>query len=435
MLSVRALLLVFALVGPAATLQLAAQAIVRGSLPRTTTPQLCAPSPEDWREFRQRLVSGGIKVTGEEDGGEVAGEDAQGSSEPPAAVSERTAVAPANEDLLKSQNEALWKEYLEGAWAHESPCPEPGGLVCRLSLQAQLTRQMRANGGDSSWPEKLRERLLSELPTEDAESASADLLEQWSSNTMYMHRLAESMVADCLQQVASKASDGRVQWGAINEEQRELVRLYSEAQDAWQEVALVLKTGSGREGDDNSSAEGATVATESVVINRPIAKSMSHALAELLLNGDGDGRDGPPLFDETYIQKFLRAFGAQAAVYVGGPDAQGAAGLCVHGFDLPGASEVAPGTRIYVGGVNAIVDAVLEGRMSPLDVRWFVGRRLSVSTADGKWAPIACSRPLALKQCLGLPKPLWHEVLETAGGEVADISRIELLKRTDLEQE
>ena len=40
---------------------------------------------------------------------------------------------------------------------------------------------------------------------------------------------------------------------------------------------------------------------------------------------------------------------------------------------------------------------------------------------------------MALKQCLGLPKPLWHEVLELCGGEMGELSRIELLKRDDLE--
>ena len=39
---------------------------------------------------------------------------------------------------------------------------------------------------------------------------------------------------------------------------------------------------------------------------------------------------------------------------------------------------------------------------------------------------------VALKQCLGLPKPLWHEVLEMCGGESAELSSIELTKRDDL---
>ena len=74
------------------------------------------PSPEDWREFRRRLISGGISVTNEEDGGEVSAAAAV-----EAEAAEREVVAPANEELLRQQNEDLWKEYLEGTWAHESP--------------------------------------------------------------------------------------------------------------------------------------------------------------------------------------------------------------------------------------------------------------------------------------------------------------------------
>ena len=48
---------------------------------------------------------------------------------------------------------------------------------------------------------------------------------------------------------------------------------------------------------------------------------------------------------------------------------------------------------------------------------------------------MACARSVALKQCLGLPKPLWHEVLELCGGELGELSSIELLKRSDLEPE
>ena len=108
--------------------------------------------------------------------------------------------------------------------------------------------------------------------------------------------------------------------------------------------------------------------------------------------------------------------------------------LRAHAHVWQGAVEVAPGTRIFTGGIDAAVDAILEGTRTPLDFRWFVGRRTDVSTADGAWCPIACARPVALKQCLGLPKPLWHEVLELCGGEAAELSRIELLKRTDLEK-
>ena len=98
-----------------------------------------------------------------------------------------------------------------------------------------------------------------------------------------------------------------------------------------------------------------------------------------------------------------------------------------------GDTQAARGTRqAVVSALSCVlrgVDAVLDGSRSALDFRFFVGRRAGVSTADGAWAPIACARPVALKQCLGLPKPLWHEVLELCGGEMGQISRIEFLKR------
>ena len=69
------------------------------------------------------------------------------------------------------------------------------------------------------------------------------------------------------------------------------------------------------------------------------------------------------------------------------------------------------------GAGMAATHAKAASERQPLDFRWFVGRRVGVATDDGAWCPIACARPVALKQCLGLPKPLWHEVLELCGGE------------------
>ena len=68
-------------------------------------------------------------------------------------------------------------------------------------------------------------------------------------------------------------------------------------------------------------------------------------------------------------------------------------GLCIHGFDLPGSSELAAGTKIYSGGIEAIVEAVLDGSRKPLDFRWFVGRRytyyvFNFSVACGRHAPL-----------------------------------------------
>uniref|UniRef100_A0A7S2HS28 Uncharacterized protein n=1 Tax=Zooxanthella nutricula TaxID=1333877 RepID=A0A7S2HS28_9DINO len=197
--------------------------------------------------------------------------------------------------------------------------------------------------------------------------------------------------------------------------------LYASAQDAWQSVCLVTRARSDVE------------AEEAVVINRPLSRRMDEKLAHLLLNG-ADFRS--PRYSDEVVDRLRDAFGRDCAVYFGGPELQTQPGLFVHGFgSLPGAREVAAGTGIYVDGVEAAIDGVLEGRFSPLDFRWFVGRSRGLDTSSGEWCAVACSRPVALKQCLGLPKPLWHEVMELCGGEAAELSRLELIKRNDLAEQ
>ena len=376
------------------------------------------PDPEEWRAFRAKLISGGLRLTGDEDGG-------GGIKEPEAAPPKSSAsVAPKNEELLKEQNEELWKEYYGGAWAHASPGPEAGGLVARVPLQAQLTTLMRGEPGDL-WGDIMRETFTNELPKVDAADAADDesaarLQEQWSSNTVYTYRLADRLISDTLKTVSEMATDGRISIDKVTAEQRAMLEMYSAAQDEWQEVCLVL------EGD----AVGC-VANSALVINRPIAKAMSRQLAELILNG---GEDDPnPRYGPAFVDRFMEAFGDEAAVYVGGPEEQNRPGMLIHGTELDGAEELAPGTRIFTGGFEAAVAAVKAGTCRPLDFRFFIGRRKDVETRQGAWVPVACARPVALKQCLGLPKPLWHEVLELCGGEMAALSAIELLKRPDLE--
>ena len=53
----------------------------------------------------------------------------------------------------------------------------------------------------------------------------------------------------------------------------------------------------------------------------------------------------------------------------------------------------------------------------------------------GKYQPIACSTSIILKQCIQLPKPLFHEVLELCGDDLSRVSQIELSKRDDLKFE
>merc|ERR1712048_1076727 len=126
-------------------------------------------------------------------------------------------------------------------------------------------------------------------------------------------------------------------------------------------------------------------------------------------------------------------FGDNMCMYVGGPEKLEEGATLVHGHgSLEGSVEIAPGTGIYTGGERAAIEAVRDGIHSPLDFRWFVGRHTALQPTDGAWQPAACSRALALKQCLGLPKPLWHEVMELIGGDYEMLSRLELIKREDL---
>jgi hypothetical protein len=80
--------------------------------PRLLRVVACAagPDPEEWRAFRAKLVSGGLKLTGEEDGGG----EVESTPTEPAEPAERQSVAPKNEELLKLQNEALWRECVRG---------------------------------------------------------------------------------------------------------------------------------------------------------------------------------------------------------------------------------------------------------------------------------------------------------------------------------
>ena len=52
------------------------------------------------------------------------------------------------------------------------------------------------------------------------------------------------------------------------------------------------------------------------------------------------------------VAESRQAAPARGMRHLGGPDQQQAPGLLIHGFPLPGAVEISPGTRIYTGGVQ-----------------------------------------------------------------------------------
>lgn len=90
--------------------------------------------------------------------------------------------------------------------------------------------------------------------------------------------------------------------------------------------------------------------------------------------------------------------------------------------DLPGSQEVSPG--IYTGGRSAAAARVLEGEASPQEFKFFAGSiqwtqsQLDEQVAGGVWTVAACSRSVAIKQCLQLPVPLWVEVQRLMGVQI-----------------
>ena len=228
------------------------------------------PSPEEWREFRQKLVSGGLKLTTD-----VADDEAA----PPSVETVRRTVAPKNEALLQSQSDELYKEYISGGWAHPSPV-EAGGLMMRMPLPAQFLTQMR-DGSTDFWPAKLRETIKAELPdagegeTRTAAESEA-LMAKFTSNTMYCYRVGEAMMEERIGSIGAQADEqGRINAKDLKPEELELLRLYSESQNAWQQVCLIL------------AANDGAAAGSSVVLNRPLAKGIDDALALRILNGAG----------------------------------------------------------------------------------------------------------------------------------------------------
>lgn len=370
----------------------------------------------DWRSFRRSLAM--TASSSEED----ESSSASSSSANTAAAKKKkksvtrtttsttavVSVSKENEELLASQNEELHEEYKSGVWAHLTSTPEAGGLVVRMPLEMELYR----NHKHSIMGRRLQKSL------EDGAEMGV-----WYAR-------AKRMIEEEMKSIAGKADEqGQIDATRLGDDSSELLSLYLDNQETWQEVCLVLDHNGGK--------------AKTLVLNRPMAFKLTENLGKLVLNGafSRKGND-MKLVERRDTMRFMMAFSSECAVYVGGPDDQGEPAIMIHGIkDLPGAEEISPGSNIYRGGIDAAVDGVLEGKYSALEFRFFVGchkyeeSALDVAVHLGKYQPIACARSVALKQCISLPKPLWHEVLELCGGSMTDLSTLELMKRGDVQIE
>lgn len=384
----------------------------------------------DWRNFRRNLAQSTPPVS--EDIDDKASGKADELKEATATTS-RTSVSKENEEILSNQSKDLAEEYKAGVWAHEVSTPEVGGLIVRMPIEVELYRNHR----HSIVGRKLKKKY-------------GDMVDEDDATTWY--KKARSLVEDEMQEIASTADDsGQIDSTTLSDESTEMLQIFLDNQETWQEVSLVV------EKDD---ADGTAKA---LVLNRPMAFKLTENLSRLVLHGayltsptlssttSSSSTAIPPISIVTEpeqrgnvgakkdLVKFMLAFGQECAVYVGGADDQDKPATILHGIrDLAGAREISPGTGLYEGGLEAAVDGVLHGKYKPLDFRFFVGCHISeestldVSVVLGKYQPVACARSLALKQCISLPKPLWHEVLELCGGSMAEVSALEMLKRDDI---
>jgi len=374
----------------------------------------------DWRKFRSTLVDSGISGNG-------------------SSVERPKSVSKANEELLNQQSKKLAKEYKDGVWAHESSI-EVGGLVVRLSLEAEIYRskdtlsigkilsaRLERNENNSDTTSIFQKTIDSS--TNDNDLSCSLIVAQ----TLIWYRKAQLLIGEEMKKIAEKANEnGEIDPNGLPLESEDLLKLYIDCQQNWQEVCLVT---------ERNEKDGRAI---TYTLNRPMAFKLTETLAKMLLfgaqmNAATNGR--VPVSETNRYTKFLLAFEKSCGVYIGGPDMQEQPAVLIHGVpDLEGSREVSPGTGLFVGGIDAAIDGVLNGLYKPLDFRFFIGCHkykdgdLDFAINSNKYQPIACARSLALKQCIQLPKPLWHEVMEMCGGELREVSRLELMKRDDIQE-
>jgi hypothetical protein len=365
-----------------------------------------------------------------------------------------------------------------------------GGLVVRMPLEVELRRNYKHSLTGQKLRDKLELRLRRDEQKAKNKYASTTTRDQAAtSNATNATRVqkgspsllpssvdemeiaiwyatAQTLVKDEMTAIAAAAgSDGQLDSSSLSDAASEVLQLFLDHQETWQEVCLVLE----------HSVQSATT----LVLNRPLALQLTDALGKMVLYGTFSSDETQSRSERAAhkaqmptIKDFLKAFGSECGVYLGGPDDQHLPAIMVHGIaDLEGATEIAAGTGLYQGGIKAAVAGVLAGRYKPLEFRFFVGRHsystmttateidwqmllgveayeaamledvmedgipssLDLEVVLGKYQPIACARSLALKQCIQLPKPLWNEVLELCGGELSDISEFEQLKPDDMQ--
>ena len=140
-----------------------------------------------------------------------------------------------------------------------------------------------------------------------------------------------------------------------------------------------------------------------VILNRPTQYSMGY------VSGDESG----PF--------------SQNALYFGGDVGDGTVSFLHGSSSVAGSVEVSNG--VFLGGYESACELVKAGEVEANNCKFFARYcgwgpgQLRSECERGVWYPVACSKQIALKQVIQLPKPLWREVSELVGGNVGYESR------------
>lgn len=136
----------------------------------------------------------------------------------------------------------------------------------------------------------------------------------------------------------------------------------------------------------------------------------------------------PTQYDMGYVSGEPEGPFAKNALYFGGDVGDGTVSFLHGRDDVKGSVEVLPG--VYLGGYESACELVQQdGSACRADEFKFFARycgwapgQLESECERGVWYPIAAAKELSLKQVIQLPKPLWREILELCGGELAEVA-------------
>jgi len=196
----------------------------------------------DWRTFRMNLAESGLPTKPR---GTLPTEMPSRSDNLPSDMKQNNAMKPKsvskeNENILKVQNKKLADEYLSGVWAHSTPTPEVGSLVCRLPLEAEIHHMLDRNAVGK----KLKERLQNNLDIDDSVSKSSygnDSFDRSTSlhslsfsplaaQTIHWYKRAQLLVSQELKKVTDQAVNGRIDSGKLPEDSIEFLNMYLDNQ-------------------------------------------------------------------------------------------------------------------------------------------------------------------------------------------------------------